>query len=176
MVSLSLKYLLKGKAMNRKKVLIVYYSRSGSTRHIANMLAEKLDADLFELETIHTYPISQNDIDAAVNRELEKGELPALKALPDNLSGYDLIVSGGPVWMYTVATPVMQFLSKTDFGGLPVAPFCTHLGGPGRYFAHFTKQAGNARVLEGTDFYDPLKNEGTTLEKLDMWINKLSAA
>ena len=176
MVSFSIKNLLKGKAMNRKKLLIVYYSRSGSTRHIANMLAEKLDADLFGLETIHTYPISQKDIDAAVNRELENRELPELKALPDNLSGYDLIVSGGPVWMYTIATPVMQFLSKTDFAGLPVAPFCTHLGGPGRYFAHFRQQAVNARVLEGTDFYDPLKNEGSTLEKLDAWINKLSAA
>lgn len=162
--------------MNRKKVLIVYYSRSGSTRHIANMLAEKLDADLFELETINTYPIAQNDIDAAVNLELETGELPELKALPDNLSGYGLIVSGGPVWMYTVATPVMQFLSKTDFGGLSVAPFCTHLGGPGRYFDHFRQQAVNARVLEGIDFYNPLKNEGSTPEKLDAWVHKLSAA
>lgn len=97
--------------MNRKKILIVYYSRSGSTRQVANMLAEKLDADLFELETTHTYPASQNDIDAAVNRELENGKLPELKALPDNLSEYDLVISGGPVWMYTVATPVMQLLS-----------------------------------------------------------------
>ena len=170
------KHFLKEKAMNRKKGLIVYYSRSGSTRLLAEALAEKLDADLFELETKQTYPDAQNEIDAIVTQELESGTLPELKALPENLSAYDLVLVGGPVWMYTVATPVMEFLSRTDFGGLRLVPFCTHQGGLGRYFTHFREQAGNAQVLEGIDFYAPSRNLSASVRKLDEWANTLFAA
>ena len=161
--------------MHKRKTLIVYYSWSGNTRLVAEQLAEKTGAGLFKLETAKTYPPSQKDIDATVNRELESGNLPELKAWPGKLSSYDLVLLGGPVWMYTVATPVMRFLSETDFVGAMLAPFCTHQGGPGHYFAHFRQQARNARLLEGIDFYSPAKNRETTARKMDEWLVKLSA-
>ena len=156
-----------------QKVLVVYYSNSGNTKAVAEKLQAKTGADVYRLETVRTYPAEHKALTDEAKRELEENDLPALKgALPD-MSSYDLILVGGPVWWYTVATPVMQFLDQADFAGKKTAAFCTHAGGVGMYFPHFKEQAKNAIVLEGLSLLGNTADEASTDKAIDAWLAKL---
>jgi flavodoxin len=158
----------------RKKMLIIYYSFSGNTKYIAEKIREKTGGDVFEIETVKTYPAEYSALTEEAKRELQAGDLPALKKNPPDMSSYDLILVGGPVWWYTVATPVMSFLRQADFAGKKVSAFCTHEGGIGKFFQHFKEQAKNAVVLEGLDLYKPRQaRKGEVDKALDSWLGKL---
>jgi flavodoxin len=157
-----------------KKVLVIYYSLTRNTKSIAEMIRQKTGGDVFEIETARKYPSDYSGIIAEAKRELETGELPALKQSPPGMSSYDLILVGSPVWWYTVSTPVMSFLTQADFAGKKVSAFCTHEGGVGKFFPHFKEQAKNAVVLEGLDLFKPRQiEEGEIYKALDSWLGKL---
>jgi flavodoxin len=163
-----------GTGTGRTKMLIIYYSFSGNTKYIAEKIREKTGGDVFEIETVKTYPAEYSALTEEAKRELQAGDLPALKKRPPDMSSYDLILVGGPVWWYTVATPVMSFLRQADFAGKKVSAFCTHEGGIGKYFPHFKEQAKNAVVLEGLDLYKPRQaRKGEVDKALDSWLGNL---
>jgi flavodoxin len=161
-------------ATRNPKVLVVYYSLTGNTKSIAQIIQKKTGADLFEIETVKTYPADRPATIEEVNRELTTRELPALKMNPPDVSSYDLILVGSPVWWYTVSTPVRSFLKQADFAGKKVAAFCSHEGGVGTFMLYFKENAKNAVVLEGLDLYKPRQaREGQVDKALDSWLNKL---
>ncbi len=156
------------------KVLVVYYSLTGNTKSIAETIQNKTGGDLLEIETVKNYPADYPGIIEEAKRELESGELPALKKSPPDMSSYDLILVGSPVWWYTVSTPVMNFLTQADFAGKKVSAFCTHEGGIGKFFPHLKEQAKNAIVLNGLDLYKPRQAREAEVNKaLDSWLSKL---
>jgi flavodoxin len=156
------------------KVLVIYYSLTGNTKSIAEAIREKTGGDLFEIETVKTYPADYSGIIAEAKRELETRELPVLQKNPPDMSSYNLILVGSPVWWYTVSTPVMCFLTQADFAGKKVSAFCTHEGGVGKFYPHFQEQAKNAVVLEGLDLYNPRQaEEGEVHKALGLWLSKL---
>ena len=155
-------------------MLIIYYSLTGNTKRIAEKIREKTGGDVFEIETVRTYPSEYSALTEEAKRELQSDDLPALKKGPPDISSYDLILVGSPVWWYTVSTPVMSFLRQADFAGKKVAAFCTNEGGVGKFFPHFKKQAKNAIVLEGLDLFKPQQaGKGEVDKALDSWLNKL---
>jgi flavodoxin len=158
----------------RTKMLIIYYSLTGNTKYIAEKLRKKNGGDVFVIETVKTYPAEYSALTDEAKRELQTGDLPALKKNPPDMSSYDLILVGSPVWWYTVSTPVMSFLRQADFAGKKVSAFCTHEGGIGKFFPHFKEQAKNAIVLEGLDLYKPRQaGKGEVDKALDSWLSKL---
>ena len=160
---------------HNSKVLIVFYSLTGNTKSIAEKIREKTGGDLFEIETVKTYPAEYSALIEEAKRELQKGDLPILKKSSPDLSKYDLILVGGPVWWYTVSTPVMSFLKNADFSDKKVSAFCTHEGGIGKIFSHFKEQARNAVVLDGLELYKPKQaGKGKVDKALDSWLSKLA--
>ena len=155
------------------KVLIVYYAASGKTKTVAEKLQAQTGGDVYRLETVRAYPADHKALTDEAKRELEENDLPALKGTLPDMAPYDLILVGGPVWWYSVSTPVMQFLALTDFAGKKVAAFCTHAGGVGHYFPHFKEQAHNAVVLEGLSFWGDKAADASTDKALDAWLAKL---
>lgn len=156
------------------KVLIIYYSLTGNTKSIAERIRKKTGGDMFEIETVKTYPPEYSTLTEEAKRELQTGDLPALKKSPPDMSSYDLLLVGSPVWWYTVSTPVMSFLRQADFAGKKVSAFCTHEGGIGKFFQHFKEQAKNAVVLEGLDLYNVRQaSKGEFDKALDFWLSKL---
>jgi flavodoxin len=156
------------------RVLVIYYSLTGNTKSIAETIQNKTRGDLLEIETVKDYPAAYSEIVEEAKKELETGELPALKKSPPDMSSYDLILVGSPVWWYTVSTPVMNFLTQADFAGKKVSAFGTHEGGVGKFFPHFKEQAKNAVVLEGLDLFKPRQaSEGEVDKALDSWLSKL---
>lgn len=156
------------------KLLVVYYSLTGNTRSIAEMIREKTGGEGFEIETVKNYPADYSECIEEAKRELQTRELPALKKSPPDMSSYDLILVGSPVWWYTVSTPVMRFFTQADFAGKKVSAFCTHEGGIGKFFPDFKEQAKNAVVLEGLDLYNVRQARRGEFDKaLDSWLSKL---
>jgi flavodoxin len=156
------------------KVLVIYYSLTGNTKSIAEKIRKKTRGDVFAIETVTAYPSDYSAIVEEAKRELQTGDLPALKKSPPDMSSYGLILVGSPVWWYTVSTPVMSFLRQADFAGRRVSAFCTHEGGIGKFFPHFQEQAKNAIVLEGLDLYKPRQTgKGEVDQALGSWLGKL---
>ena len=155
-------------------MLIIYYSLTGNTKYIAEQIRKKIGGDLFVIETVKTYPSEYSALTEEAKRELQTGDLPVLKKSPPDMSSYDLILVGSPVWWYTVSTPVMSLLRQADFAGKKVSAFCTHEGGIGKFFPHFKEQAKNAVVLEGFDLYNVRQARKGEFDKaLDSWLSKL---
>lgn len=155
------------------RILIIYYSHTGITKGIAEKIGEKTGGNVVVIETVKTYPSEYSALIEEAKRELHKNDLPELKEDPPDMSPYDLVLVGGPVWWYTVSTPVMKLLTLTDFAGKKVAAFCTHEGGMGKIFQHFKEQAKNAVVLDGLDLFKPQTRKGETDKTLDFWLDKL---
>jgi flavodoxin len=109
--------------MTASKVLVVYYSRTGSTRKLAEALARALQADIEPIvdeknrSGILGYLRSMFDA-------LQKRDAP-VKPMKTNPSSYDLVIIGTPIWAWSVSSPVRSYLSANR-GHLPdVAFFCT---------------------------------------------------
>lgn len=110
-------------------VLIVYFSRSGNTRAIANLIQQEVGGTLHELEIVTAYPPAYNAVVEQAKREIRTGYRPPLRSTLDNIEAYATVFVGTPNWWDTLAPPVATFLSEHDFSGKTVAPFCTHGGG-----------------------------------------------
>ena len=90
-----------------KKALVVYFSKTGNTQGVAEIVAKLTGAEIFRLETVEPYPDDYHTSTEVAKRQLEEDARPALKAVPQNLARYDVIFLGHPVWWHTIPTPVM---------------------------------------------------------------------
>ena len=113
------------------KTLVVYFSASGSTKAVAETLADELNADIFELVPQELY--SSDDLnwtvsDSRVNREHENESLRDIalnETTPANWDEYGTVLIGYPIWWGIAAWPVNNFVKGNDFTGKTVIPFCT---------------------------------------------------
>lgn len=104
-----------------KKVLVAYFSYSGTTKGVAEVLGEKTGADLFEIKTQKEY----SNVYTESNKEIRKNERPELADRVEQMESYDIIFVGYPVWWHATPTPVNTFLESYDLKGKLIIPFCT---------------------------------------------------
>jgi flavodoxin len=121
--------------------LIIYYSRTGTTRALAAELAIKLDADMLSIEDTRSRRGATGYLRSLF--EVVRGTLPAIE--PTNLdpSSYDLVLLGTPVWAGRPSSPMRRFLCDVGHSLHHVAFFCTY-GGRG-----FDSAFGEMRELLG---------------------------
>lgn len=110
---------------DNKKVLIVYFSHTGNTRTIAGYIHDMVKSDSVELETKDVYTDDYDALLAQIRREVADEYCPPLKTQIENLSSYDVIFVGYPIWVETAAPPIRTFLTTHDFSGKTIVPFCT---------------------------------------------------
>ncbi len=111
------------------KSLVTYYSRSGNTRAVAEIIKNATDADIFEIQTSdpNHYPAEYSAAVTAAEAEKNSGKYPAIAATPYMVQ-YDTVFVGTPCWWGTMAGPVHSFLTTVDLSGKTVVPFNTHEG------------------------------------------------
>lgn len=166
-----------GVSSEAPKILVVYYSLTETTEGIAQRLKKKTGGDLYEIKTVKTYPENIQAVSDEAKQERESGNLPELAGKLLDLSGYDLILIGGPVWTQTLATPLMSFLKHVDLSGKAVAPFWTDAGNPGDYAANFKSLAVGAQLREGLGLSKvPSYEEAALNQELDDWLSGLGIA
>ena len=155
--------------MSDKKVLVAYYSYSGNTENVAKKIQNITNGGLFEIVPKKAYSKNYNEVVNIAQEEKQKDIKPELVD-NGNVKDYDIIFVGTPVWWYTMAGPVKTFLSKNDFKGKTIVPFCTHGGGgASSTYADIQKLAPDAKVTEGYTSYENSAKDSEITE----WINKL---
>jgi flavodoxin len=156
------------------KTLILYYSYGGNTRKIARMLQQEIGADLEEIETVKPYTGSYNDIVDQGQREINSGFMPEIKPLKVDVSGYDRIVLGSPVWWYTFAPAMKSFLHNNDLSGKSIYPYATNGGWIGHTFEDFERDCKDAKVQKGLNIRFDEKQLLTSEKEIKKWINSFS--
>ncbi|KAA6339221.1 hypothetical protein EZS27_012836 [termite gut metagenome] len=155
------------------KVLIVYYSKSGKTKEVAEIIQKCTNGTLYRIETQKKYSEISIMIALDAKKELESGNLPELSTAAPDVSAYDLIIVGSPTWRYTVATPVLSFLAQCNFGGKRVAAYATNTGNVGTFFDLFQQRAQNAVLLTGEEFHNKLSSKTELNKKIENWLNNM---
>ena len=142
-------------ARSDQRVLVVYFSRAdentggvgyiekGNTKILAEMIAERTHGDLFEIKTVKAYPKEYRPATEAAKQEKEENARPEIVGELPDLSKYDVVFLGYPIWWSDMPMPVYTFLDRENFAGKIILPFCTHegsgLSGTDRTIADTTK-------------------------------------
>ena len=157
------------------RTLVVYYSATGNTESVAEVIAAATGGDLFELEPAEPYSdedLSWTNENSRVcveynNPDDRNVELAATTV--ENWDSYDTVYIGYPIWWGIAAWPVDTFIKANDFTGKTVIPFCTasssDLGESGELLA---EMAGTGEWLEGQRFQG-----GASESDVTDWINGL---
>jgi flavodoxin len=142
-------------ALEGKKILVVYYSRTGNTRAMAEVIHATVGGDIVEIKTVNPYPAEYRATTKQAKEELESGYKPPLVTKIDSMASYEMVFVGSPCWWGTISTPVISFLSEYDMSGKTLVPFMTHKGsGLGRTMAHVRSLCPKATVKEGLAIRD----------------------
>jgi flavodoxin len=110
------------------KTLVAYFSRTGTTKKVAEMIAEKMGADVEEIKDI----IDRSGVKGYLKsgRDAMKKRLTKLEPLQNNLAEYDLVIIGTPIWGWNMSVPIRTFVTEQKNNLKQVAFFCT-MGGSG---------------------------------------------
>ena len=117
------------KTMEKKKVLVVYFSATGTTRQVARQIATMADADICEIVPKKLY--SSADLDWTNQQSRSSVEMnnpkarPEIKAVSVNVRQYDYIFLGYPIWWNLAPRTVNSFIEAADLAGKTVIPFAT---------------------------------------------------
>lgn len=155
-----------------RKVLIVFYSHSGNTRALAELIQQQVGGDLVEIEPVEPYPVDYNTVVNQAKQELKSGYKPPLKATVENIGAYDVILVGSPNWWNTFAPPLHTLLSQYDLSGKTVVPFITHEGtGLGRSVGDIAALCPKSTVLDGLAVWGG--SAKTSQNEVLAWLHKL---
>jgi len=155
------------------KSLVIYYSRSGKTRDVAQRIAEGTSADVEEIVEVECHEsYARSAIDAILKRK------PTLRPFGRSLDDYDLIFVGTPIWTMNAVPAIQSFLATQEWMSRNVALFCT-MGGMGDKKAFHTMRslAPGARIIGelGLDS-QAFKDEEALQERVTSWIEKVQSS
>ena len=149
------------------KRLVVYFSASGTTKKVAEKLAMAADADIYEIRPI--VPYTKADLNWMDKKSRSSVEMNDKSIRPEivkdnlNISSYDTILLGFPIWWYVAPTIINTFLESYNFSGKRIILFATSGGsGFGNTVKELKSSAANAEIIEGKILnrasYDQLKD------------------
>lgn len=146
------------------KKLVAYFSASGTTRKIAEMIAETAEADLYEI--VPKQPYSKADLNWMDKKSRSSVEMSDKKYRPEladtdaQIDSYDEIILGFPIWWYVAPTIINTFLESYDFSGKKIVLFATSGGsGFGNTVSELQLSASDAGIVEGKVFHEAVKAE-----------------
>ncbi len=158
---------------NLGKVLIVYYSLGGNTKQIAENIAKKINAELFEIKTLDKIKLGL-PFYLEIKKQLNSKKYQKIEEKMPDFAKYDTIFVGFPVWWYTIATPVLAFLQKANFMNKTTIPFSTQGSNYGTSFTDFDKMAKNAKIGKSASFNNIAAKYDKELDnKINNWLNNI---
>ena len=157
---------------SNKKVLVAYFSASGVTAKVADRLSKATGADLFEIKPAEPYTSADLDWTNKKSRSsvemADKSSRPAIANKVADMSKYDVIFVGFPIWWYREPSIIDTFMESYDFSGKQVVPFATSGGsGMGDSGSIMQKLAPKAKVDNGKRF-----SSGVSEKDLKEWAVK----
>ena len=161
--------------MENSKKIVVYFSYTGNTKKIAESISKKLNCDILEIKPEVPYSTDyQTVVDQEQNNETAK-KTPNIQKIDKDISNYDEIILGSPVWWYTIAPVIRTFLKENDLTGKIIKPFATNAGWLGQTFKEIERLCPNSKVEDEMNivFESYSDNLVTSPDEIDNWIEKL---
>lgn len=152
------------------KTAVIYYSNSGTTKRIAERIAERFSADVTAVEPAKAYGGYLSAV-ARVGREKLTKKGAGLRTRPGDFSGYDLIFVGFPVWYGTMPSFLQKYLQESTIGDAAVVPFVT-AGANGEKSSLEAVQ----RFCANTDADHYLFKTGKRGPEVEQWLEEVAAA
>lgn len=155
------------------KILVAYFSATGTTARAARGIAEALGADLFEIEPERPYTsadLNWNDRKSRSSVEMDDESCrPAIAKEVEDMASYDAVFVGFPVWWYVEPRIIDTFLESYDFSGKTIVPFATSGGsGLGKAPQRMQRIAAGSTVVAGK-----LLNGRQDADALRAWAKEL---
>ena len=152
--------------------LIAYFSWSGNTEGVAQIIAQQTGGDLFEIEPATPYTDDYDQLLDIARQEQSEGARPELAAQVEDWDSYDVVFLGYPNWWSDAPMAVYTFLEAYDFTGKTLIPFNTSSsGGFGRSLSGIEESAPGATVLEGLDLTERELEEAES--SVTQWLSGL---
>ncbi len=156
---------------NNKKVLVAYFSYSGTTKGYAEKIARYTGADIFEIQAAQPY--TEDDVDwtkddSRVNQEMKvhPDSRPGIKSKVENLAQYDVVFLGFPIWWYIEPNIINTFLETQDFRGKRIVPFFTsYSSGPGKTDKHL-----HASIAYEVEWFNAVRANSMNDKQLKQWV------
>lgn len=157
------------------KTLVVYYSATGTTERVANMIAEATGGELLKLEPVTPYTaddLDYQDSNSRVSKEHAneaERNVELISTTANHFQEVSVVYIGYPVWWGIAAWPVNSFIKNNDFSGKTVIPFCTSASsGIGDSGKRLSEMSGTGNWLEGKRF-----GSGTSAGEVKAWVESL---
>jgi len=156
------------------KTLVVYYSRTGKTRFVAEKVASELKADMEEVVDLKNrsgrFGFLRAGYDATRGNETE------IEETKKSLNDFELILIGTPIWNSRPTSAISTYLKRNDFAGKKVAVFCTNEGMGAEKAVDRTKGLiSNGDVVGELVVSKVFENQEETKSKISDWCRKLSS-
>ena len=167
------------------KVLVVFFSHAGdnysvgnvkvgNTRKVADLIAERTGADMFEIKTAKYDGMAYTPLTELAKQEQQDGELPAFEGGIDDIGQYATVFIGGPVWWGTYPQVMFTFFSKYDLNGKTLIPFTTHEGsGLGSCAEDVQRAYPQATVRQGLAVRGSDAQDGSANKRVEKWLTEL---
>ena len=151
-------------------VLVAYFSVTNNTEKLANYVKEYLQSDIFEIVPAQEYTSADIDYNSDCRAKREQNDdnaRPKIKYTISDISQYDTIVLGYPIWFGQAPKILYTFVESYDFTNKTILPFCTSGSSPiGSSATNLVKSAPNANWLDGKRFA-----ANTTKEEIGHWLD-----
>ena len=135
---------------NSTDILIAYFSWSGNTEALAEMIQAETGGDLFRIETVEPYTDDYDTLLEIAQTEQQEGARPQIAGQVEDWDSYNVIFVGYPNWWSDAPMAVYTFLESYDFTGKTLIPFNTSAsGGFGRSLTGVAESAAGAEILDG---------------------------
>ena len=156
------------------KTLVAYFSASGTTAKVAEMLAKAANADIYEIKP--AVPYTRADLDWMNKKSRssvemsDKSSRPKLADKSADIAGYDTVLLGFPIWWYVAPTIINTFLESYDFSGKKIVLFATSGGsGFGKTVEGLKGSvSADAQIIEGK-----ILNGKLSESELKAWVESL---
>ena len=167
---------------------VIYFSRTGeqytvgvidkgNTAIVAEMIAEETGADLFEVLPVDDhYPMTYNELTDVAKQEQNDKARPAYAGELPDLSGYDTVFIGAPVWWGDWPMIMYTVFENSDFSGKKLVPFSTHEGsGLSGFDKKLASACPDAEVLKGLSVCgnDAQNRQDSVRETVQDWLSGL---
>ena len=156
------------------KTLVAYFSTSGVTARLAEKVAKVVNGDLYEI--VPAKPYTAADLDWTNDKSRSSVEMknksfrPEISGKAENMSDYDTIYLGFPIWWYVAPTIVNTFLESYDLSGKTIIPFATSgSSGMGGTNAELKNYCRGAILKEGKRF-----SSDATEKEIETWVKGFS--
>lgn len=171
-----------------KKILIVYFSKSGeqygvgnivkgNTAILSEIIAEQIGADLFEVKLKNdNYPKDYKTLTEVALEEKNKNIRPEIIGKVENFDDYDTIFIGTPNWWADLPMALYTFIENYDWNNKTIIPFVTHEGsGMSSIPSKINKVANPKEMLDGFDIYGHVvqKEKEQAKKEVISWLNNI---